>query len=368
MNNADRNSALTPSQRRHLEQEYGELEKIYDSLTSSISALDTDISKTLDAFHRQPLEKTRAERAAERDKVVIRMKQIEAQLGSNVVQPGQQRLPPITPAPSPQVSAPDDARNRTLRVPIWIWYFVVVLIGFVLGVVTDLAQLFDLSSCTALWLATALALISGVVILGFSWLPDQRSLHDQKDRIILVVLILVVTIVLATYASTTCATPTPPVAVALKTSHDTYVTAWNGEGDRDWKLWGWTDHPDVDDWERFVLLCYEDDKAALLTYHNRYVTAMDADGDWILRAEGREIELSEALELFTLIDGKSGKPLPCSKVARHLMQNEVSVIFATVHDRYVTARNGKDDGDWRIWADEPGPIRADQVFTLIKQN
>lgn len=73
-------TALTPSQRRHLEQEYSELQRKYDSLSRSIAALDTDISRTLEAFRRQPIEEIRAERAAEREQVTGRMAQIEATL------------------------------------------------------------------------------------------------------------------------------------------------------------------------------------------------------------------------------------------------------------------------------------------------
>ncbi len=74
-------NALTPIQRRHLEQEYSELQRRWDSLSRSIAALDTDISRTLEAFRRQPLEETRAERVTERDQVTRRMAEIEATLG-----------------------------------------------------------------------------------------------------------------------------------------------------------------------------------------------------------------------------------------------------------------------------------------------
>lgn len=70
-------SDLTTSQRRHLEQEYSELQRKYGSLTTAISALDVDIGRTWEAFRRQPIEEIRAERAAERDQVASRMAQIE---------------------------------------------------------------------------------------------------------------------------------------------------------------------------------------------------------------------------------------------------------------------------------------------------
>ncbi|HSN76303.1 MAG TPA: hypothetical protein VL334_14605 [Anaerolineae bacterium] len=72
---------LTPSQRRHLEQECSELQRKYDSLNRSIAALDTDISRALEEYRKQPLEERRAERAAEREDVARRMAEIEAALG-----------------------------------------------------------------------------------------------------------------------------------------------------------------------------------------------------------------------------------------------------------------------------------------------
>jgi predicted nucleic acid-binding Zn-ribbon protein len=74
-------NALTPSQHRHLEQEHSELQRRYDSLSRSIAALDTDISRTLEAFRRQPIEEIRAEQAAEREQVTSRIAHIEAILG-----------------------------------------------------------------------------------------------------------------------------------------------------------------------------------------------------------------------------------------------------------------------------------------------
>lgn len=81
MNNAPDGSPPTPSQRRHLEQEHSELQRRYDSLSRSIAALDTDISRTLEEYRKQPLEEQRAERAAEREQLASRMAQIEATLG-----------------------------------------------------------------------------------------------------------------------------------------------------------------------------------------------------------------------------------------------------------------------------------------------
>jgi hypothetical protein len=69
-------------QRRHLEQEYNELQSRYDTLSRSIAALDIDISRTLEVYRRQPFEEVRAERAAERDQVTNRMDQIEATLAA----------------------------------------------------------------------------------------------------------------------------------------------------------------------------------------------------------------------------------------------------------------------------------------------
>lgn len=268
--------------------------------------------------------------------------------------------------PTPPVPVPDPPQKPSRKVPIWIWYFVVVLLGFVLGVVTDLVQLLNLSSCTGLWLAAALALISGVAILGFSWLPEQRSLHLRRDRIILVGLTLVCTMGLAAYALAICSPP-ESVVMALETSHGTNVTTLNAEDD--WKLWGWTDYRDVTDPEKFTLMCIDGEKAAMLTYYDRYVTAMNWQRDWLLRAGRPVVESRGESELFILLDPQTERTLSCPRVVGQLEQNErVSLLLQTAHDRYVTAKYGKEDGDWRIWADEPGPIRDEQIFTLIKQN
>ena len=76
-------TVLTPSQRRHMEQEYSELQRRYDSLSRSIAALDIDISRALEEYRKQPLEERRAERVTERNQAAARMAQIEAVLSPN---------------------------------------------------------------------------------------------------------------------------------------------------------------------------------------------------------------------------------------------------------------------------------------------
>lgn len=81
MNNMPQGSYLSPIQRRHLEQEHSELQRRYDSLSRAIAALDTDISRTLEEYRKQPLVERRDERAAEREQIASRMAQIETDLG-----------------------------------------------------------------------------------------------------------------------------------------------------------------------------------------------------------------------------------------------------------------------------------------------
>lgn len=104
MNSTEQSNALTPSQRQHLEQEYSELQGKYQALTKDISALDTDIGRTPEAFRRQPIEDIRTERVAERDQVASRMALIERQLGRGTGQTGQAAEPSMaattTPAPA----------------------------------------------------------------------------------------------------------------------------------------------------------------------------------------------------------------------------------------------------------------------------
>ena len=160
--------------------------------------------------------------------------------------------------------------------------------------------------------------------------------------------------------------PVMTAVVALQTHDGKYVTAWNDEGDRDWKLWG-GDAAQILGWEKFKLQCEPDGRAVLRTDHDRYVTAMDDSDnwDWVLRAETNRLGASER---FTLLDALTKTPLPCLDVIRQAGQNDVAITVQTTHGRYVTAMNGETGGDWRIRAEEPGQTRDEQIFTLIKQN
>jgi uncharacterized protein YraI len=167
--------------------------------------------------------------------------------------------------------------------------------------------------------------------------------------------------------------PIMTAVIALQTHYGKHVTAWNDEGDRDWRLWGWTNHPDIDEWEWFTLECFADGKAAFRTHHKKYVTATGADREWVLRADTDKIQ---SWELFTLLHAGTGESLPCQDVIELIQQaeeqqREVSIAIQTDHNgRYVTSEDGKDD-NWRIWADEagtitePGILREEQKFTVI---
>ena len=63
--------------RKRLETEYGELQRQYDTQTSHIARLDTDLGRELDGERRLVLEERRVELAAKRDQVSVRMAQIE---------------------------------------------------------------------------------------------------------------------------------------------------------------------------------------------------------------------------------------------------------------------------------------------------
>lgn len=166
--------------------------------------------------------------------------------------------------------------------------------------------------------------------------------------------------------------PVMTAVVALRTYYGNYVTAWNDEFDvswgiwRQWKLWG-GDATSILAWENFALQCEPDGSAVFHTDHGRYVTAMDDSDnwDWVLRAETGRLGASER---FTLLDAQTKTPLPCLEVIRQAGQNDVAIIVQSTHGRYVTAMNGETGGDWRIRTEEPGETRAEQIFTLIKQN
>jgi hypothetical protein len=191
----------------------------------------------------------------------------------------------------------------------------------------------------------------------------------KRDRIILVGLTLIVTLGLAVFALASCRSDSW-IVIALRTHYGKYVTAWNDEGDRDWRLWGWSDHPDIDAWEWFTLECFTDGKAAFRTYHQRYVTAMGEDAEWVLKAETDKIQ---AWELFTLLDARTGEPLRCQDAIEQIRQAEeqqieFSLAILTDHfNRYVTAKDGKEDRDWQIWSDQAETLRDEQKFTVIMQ-
>lgn len=155
---------LTPGERRHLEQERSELQRRYDSLTRSIGALDIDISRTLDAYRRQPLEEIRAERATDREQVAHLMVQIEEILGMT---PTSQ--PSIEPAKSTPgaTSQPDQLFGRGNR-----W---AVLIG--VNIYEDAMHYGPLQVCVQDVEATRETLLAG----GFD--PARiRLLTDNTDE------------------------------------------------------------------------------------------------------------------------------------------------------------------------------------------
>ena len=157
-------NALTPSQRRHLEQEYSELQRRWDSLTRAIAALDTDISRTLEQYRKQPLEERRAERAAEREQVASRMAQIETDLG--IAPSPQPAAEPAKSTPSAQ-SHPDQLFGRGNR-----W---AVLIG--VNSYEDAMHYGPLQVCVQDVEATREALLAG----GFD--PARiRLLTDNTDE------------------------------------------------------------------------------------------------------------------------------------------------------------------------------------------
>ena len=65
----------------------------------------------------------------------------------------------------------------------------------------------------------------------------------------------------------------PKVEVALLTYHGRYVTDVNDKNDLKAKTW------ELEDLEKFTLLCLDDGKVAFETYHGWYVTALNDEGD-----------------------------------------------------------------------------------------
>jgi len=130
-------------------------------------------------------------------------------------------------------------------------------------------------------------------------------------------------------------------SVLLQTAHTKggqarYVTAMGKN--RRWVLRAETNV--AREWEAFTLLCLHNDKIAFKTYHGRYVTAINGEGDrdWRLIAE---TNVMDAWEMFYPIDPQSQKRLPCSNVLSRLEQGSLTLALKTHHGNYVTAM-GKD--------------------------
>ena len=77
---ADQVIIVSGGARKRLQTEYGELQRQYDTLTSRIAAVDTDLGRALDGEQRLVLDDRRTELAGRRSEVSARMAQIEREL------------------------------------------------------------------------------------------------------------------------------------------------------------------------------------------------------------------------------------------------------------------------------------------------
>lgn len=121
----------------------------------------------------------------------------------------------------------------------------------------------------------------------------------------------------------------------------------------------------ISTWEKFTLLCLDNDRVALETFHDRFVTATDGqlDGNWVLRAETRD---RLAWEEFTLVEAESGEELPCAEVFKQLEQEDVRIALKTCHGRFVTAMDDQPGWNWELWA-ETENVSDWEKFTLRLQ-
>ena len=164
--------------------------------------------------------------------------------------------------------------------------------------------------------------------------------------------------------STVEPTPQVPLRVALKTTHDRYVSAMGA--DHNWLLIAQAFG--IDDYEKFTLLCQDDGQAVLQTWHknqadkHRVVTAMmnDGDWDWMLRAETGVIDTFEKLTLFDA----SASEQQCSKMIESLLEKgEITISLRTYHNRFVKAMDGAWHMPWVLRA-ETGIMGASEKFRM----
>jgi hypothetical protein len=172
-------------------------------------------------------------------------------------------------------------------------------------------------------------------------------------------------------ASATVQTPTlaAAVTVAIRSTHNRYVTAMDGAWDPPWVLGAETRA--IQRCEKFELLCQDDVRAALQTCQkteagNRYATAMDGDDDWVIQAE---TDVLVDCGKFTLVDPESKKPQSCREAIKALKNDgKVRVAFRTCHEkegkhRLWTAM----DGNWYqplVIRAETTELRASEIFTM----
>ncbi len=86
-------------------------------------------------------------------------------------------------------------------------YYAAVFVLAVLGFVSDIGTVLNLTLCTQQWLFAVLAFVGGMVILGFSFLPHLKGYYQHWDRAVTAGLCIIVTVMLAILASSSCKTP-----------------------------------------------------------------------------------------------------------------------------------------------------------------
>ncbi|MCB9420757.1 MAG: hypothetical protein H6667_13200 [Ardenticatenaceae bacterium] len=160
-------------------------------------------------------------------------------------------------------------------------------------------------------------------------------------------------------AAETAVPATPPV-IAIQTTHGHYFTAFDSASQEAWAIRAET--ATIGDWEKFKLLCLDDERAAFMTVHGRYLTALDEDWNWILKAETTDLQ---EFETFTLFNADSGAQLDCTAVVASLYANQQArIALKTWHGRYVTAMDNTDNWNWVIRA-ETHELLANEKFTAV---
>jgi len=159
--------------------------------------------------------------------------------GQAIDREAESHIPPKT----EQEGALQAVIDRLLGLWLWLYYAVVVIVA-VIGFVSDMGQVFDLTLCTQRWLCAVLAFSGGVLIVGFSFLPRSQKRYKGWDRAVTAGLTCVIPLVMAFYANRACTNRCPSVDLQMvpkliRPGEQASLTAYASDPENDPLVYYW---------------------------------------------------------------------------------------------------------------------------------